>query len=280
MMTIDKQYFTIPILIKTGLPPLPGSVIRISGMLADINISQRQIAQAIGLDPVLSTRILRLANSPIYALREQVTNLETAVSAIGNTSISQVISISGVSDAFGRRVLSSPAGQEIWAHSLATAIAATEICRIKRFSGEDSVFSFGLLHDIGKLILLRADTPLYVRLLERSSLEGNLPEIERETFGFDHAELGAAAAESWGLPPLVCDIIRYHHRPIDASAGLRIEEVLHTSDTFVNLKTFDGQTEQLFEDTTVKTFCLEAEQFDEIWNTVLVQLSEILSAIS
>ncbi|HEX3101021.1 MAG TPA: HDOD domain-containing protein [Pyrinomonadaceae bacterium] len=280
MLNFDKEYFTIPVLVKTGLPPLPGSVMRISAMLADLNTSQREIAEAISLDPILSSRMLRLANSAIYGLREQVTNLETAVFAIGTSSIAQTITMSGISDAFGRRVLSSPAGQEVWGHSLATAMAATEICRIKGFRGADEAFTCGLLHDIGKLILLRADTPLYLGILELAALQGPLTDVESEAFGFDHTELGAAAAQAWGLPSVVCDVIRHHHQPWSPTEGLRTTQVLHAADTLVNLKTADGETEKIFEDDTVLTFGLNAEQLDEIWKTVLVRLAEVLATLS
>lgn len=280
MLTFDKQFFTIKILVKTGLPPLPGSVMRISAMLSDLNVSQRQIAAAIGLDPILSSRILRLANSPIYGLRDQVTSLDIAVSAIGNGSIAQALTISGVSDAFGRRVLSSPAGQMVWAHSLATAMITAEIYRIKRFPGADEAFACGLLHDIGKLILLRADTPLYVGILERASAEGDLTAIEKEIFDFDNAELGEAAAKEWGLPTVVCDSIRHHHHPMSATADYTTAQVLNTADALAYLKEVDGETAKMFEDDTVMKFGLEAEQFDEIWETVSVRLNEVLGTLS
>jgi putative nucleotidyltransferase with HDIG domain len=280
MLGFDKDFFTIKLLVKTGLPPLPGSVVRISGMLSDLNISQRQIAAAIGLDPILSSRILRLANSPIYALRDQVTSLEIAVSAVGNSSIAQALTISGVSDAFGRRVLSSPSGQKIWIHSLATAMASSEICRVKRLPGADDTFTCGLLHDIGKLILLRADTPLYVGILERADAEGDISTIETETFGFDHAELGEAAARQWGLPNVVCAAIKHHHQPMFATDDQVTPHVLHTADALTYLKASDAETDKLFEDDTVMTFGLEAAQFDEIWDTVSLRLKEVLASFS
>ena len=275
----ELEFFSIGHLIKTGLPPLPGSVMRVSALLSDINVSQRKIADAISLDPILSSRILRIANSPIYSLRENVTNLGTAVTAIGNSSISQTITISGVSDAFGRRVLSSPAGQEIWAHSIAVAMAATEICRVARITAADEAFSCGLLHDIGKLILLRADAPLYKKLLADVG-DGDLTALERETFGFDHAELGAAAAESWNLPAPVVNLIKFHHQPLEATSGFAVTYVLHTADRLVNLKTANAATDELYNEESVITFGLKVDQFDEIWQTVLLRLKEILATLA
>ena len=77
---IDSEYFSIDNLVKTELPPLSSSIMRISALLSDLNSSQNAIAAAISLDPILSSRVLRLANSAVYALHGTVTNLASAVS--------------------------------------------------------------------------------------------------------------------------------------------------------------------------------------------------------
>ena len=120
--------------------------------------------------------------------------------------------------------------------------------------------------------------PFYAGVIDRANIEGNLTDIEMEIFGFDHAELGATVAEAWGLPPVVCSLIKYHHHPFDATSGLTATHVLHTADVLVNLKTNDRETSELFNDETVINFSLNEQQFDAIWNTVLLRLREILAA--
>ena len=180
--TVDPVFFSIDNLIKTDLPPLPATVTRISTLLSDINTPQAAVIEAIGLDPILSTRILRLANSAIYSVQGRVTNLASAVLTIGNTAISEVMMISGISDSFGRKILNSPAGKKIWVHLLATAMAASEICHLAKMRGADEAFTCGLLHDIGKLILLRADAPFYTELIKQR--HGRRKYESRRTRGF------------------------------------------------------------------------------------------------
>ncbi|CAN5421803.1 HDOD domain-containing protein [soil metagenome] len=277
---METEFFTIERLVKTELPPLPASVMRISAMLSDMNISQNAVADAISLDPILSTRILRLANSPVYGQHGTVTNLTKAVSAVGNNAISEALLINGISDSFGRKILSSDAGKEIWFHLLATAMAAGEICRIANMRGVDEAFSCALLHDIGKLILLRADAPFYIKLMERGMIEGDLTAVEREVFGFDHAELGAEAALTWNLPPAVCHMIRYHHQPAKVSAGVAMAHIINIADQLVTLKSEGSDMEPLASLESVKNLQLNAEKLDAVWHTIAVRLNEVMDTFA
>jgi putative nucleotidyltransferase with HDIG domain len=270
---------TVETLIKTELPPLPGTVIRISAMLQDYNVSQRAVANAISQDPALSLRILRLANSPIYALQRTVSNMSDAVAAVGNNSIAESLMITGIGDSFGSRVLNSEAGREIWFHLLATAMTAGDMCRAAKLRGADEAFSGGLLHDIGKLILLKADSALYTNVLDLGKKEGDVRDIEREIFGFDHVELGFRAAESWNLPPGVCDMIRCHHDPSLATEGIAVTRVVSLANSLANLKNQGLDIDDLLMSETVIGFGFTTEQFEEIWETTLVRIREVMRSL-
>lgn len=271
--TVDLQYFSVDNLIKTGLPPLPASIVRISTLIADINNPAWKIADAISLDPVVSSRILSLANSPIYALHGTITNLTEAVRAVGNNAIAEQLMVCGVSDAFGRKILDSPTGRSIWIHSLATALTASAICKSARLRGAEEAFSCGLLHDVGKLILLRADAPFYSDLLKSGEEVGDISVIEQRILGFDHAELGAAAGIAWKLPGPVCHMIRYHHHPERTTAGVALAYVLKTADEFVKGRIAFDDPDAFFGNPELKKFDLEEEQFDEMWDEVTLRLS-------
>jgi putative nucleotidyltransferase with HDIG domain len=277
---IDREYFSLENLIKTDLPPLPASVMRISALLSDMDKSQHAIADAISLDPVLSARILRLANSPNYALHGTVTNLLSAVSTVGNMAISDILVISGVNDAFGRKILNSPTGKEIWFHLLATGMASSEICRVANMRGADDAFSCGLLHDLGKLILLRADAPLYIKVMEQGAQEGSLTAVEQKIFGFDHAELGANAAVSWQLPAAVSHIIRFHHNPAGVTGGVAMANIVNIADKFVTLMALDKDLTDLLNYDPVASLGLTVNQFDSIWDAVSLRLSEVTDTFS
>ena len=254
---------------------MPANVTKISALLSDFSISQQRIADAIGLDPVISSRILSLANSPIYALHGTITNLTEAVGVVGNGAIAEILLVCGVSDAFGRKVLDSPAGRTIWVHSLATGLAAREICKTAAMRGAEDAFSCGLLHDIGKLILLRADAPFYTELIKEGEDSGDISAIERSVLGFDHAELGAAAGIAWKLPGPVCHMIRNHHDPGASTAGVALAHILQTADQFVKVMTSFEDTEIFFANEHLRKFDLGVVEFEDIWDIVTLRLSEM-----
>lgn len=271
--TVDLQFFTIENLVKTGLPALPANVLKISALIEDLNVSQQKIAEAISLDIVISSRILGLANSPIYALHGTITNLTEAVNVVGNRAIADQLLVCGVSDAFGRKILDSPAGRTIWVHSLAVGLTASEMCKRAKLRGAEDAFSCGLLHDIGKLILLRADAPFYMDIMKAGDDEGDVSTIERRMLGFDHAELGAEAGIAWKLPGPVCHMIRNHHHPSNSTAGIALAHVLQTSDQFVKARMGFEAPEVFFERTDLRKFDLGEAEFDEIWDNVTAKLS-------
>lgn len=277
--SVDIQYFSVEKLVKTGLPPLPSSIVRISTLVSDINAPQHRVANAIGLDPVMSTRILSLANSPIYATATSVTNLTDAVTLIGNAAISDQLLVCGVSDAFGRKILDSPVGRSIWIHSLATGLTASVMCRKIRMPGADEAFSCGLLHDIGKLILLRADAPFYSELLQSAEGGGDISEIERRTLGFDHSELGGEAAKSWKLPERVCQMIRYHHEPDKISDGYAILRIIQTADAFVKNQISFDDPEIFFGDSRLQRFGMGEIEFGDIWDEVTLKMSAMTEPV-
>ncbi len=277
--TVDLQYFSVENLVKTGLPPLPSSIIRIQTLIADLNSSAQKIADAISLDPVISSRILSLANSPIYALHGTITNLTEAVTVVGNNAIAEQMLVCGVSDAFGRKILDSPTGRSIWIHSLATALTASAICRQAKLRGAEEAFSCGLLHDVGKLILLRADAPFYSDLLKSGEEVGDISVIERRILGFDHAELGAAAGIAWKLPGPVCHMIRYHHHPEQTTAGVALAHVLHTADNFVKGRIAFDDPAEFFANEEIRKFDLTEDDFDEIWDDVTIRMSAMTDPV-
>ena len=272
---METDYFSIENLIKTELPPLPGNVMRISAMLGDMNVSQNMIANAIGLDPILAARVLKRANSAIYAQGTPVTNLRSAVSTIGNNSLSEILLISGISDSFGRKILNSTVGKEIWLHLLSVALVAGDLCHLAKMRGADEAFTAGLLHDIGQLILLRADAPFYTTLLDRAVVEGDLSQIEREVFGFDHAELGAVAVGTWNLPDTICNIIRFHHEPLRTTTDTVATRLINIADTLVYLKSKNEELDDLLCSEVVLGFGFSKYQLDAIWEDLIIRLEEV-----
>lgn len=263
-------------IVKAKLPPLPGSVMKISSLLQDFNVSQRKIAEAIGYDPMLASRILRLANSPIYGFEQQVTSLTDAVNAIGNKAIYEMVLMGMVADSFGREIRNSVIGRDVWLHSLAVALATREMCVTLQMRATEEAFSCGLLHDIGSLLLLRADSRLYSEVFNKCNRE-NLSPTEMEVYGFDHAQVGALAVQRWNLSDPVCSMILHHHNPARAPQALFMTQIINIADTLTYRKNQKLPFEAEFlSSQPVVNLGFTEQLLDNIWEKVLINLREIV----
>lgn len=277
MLTTTRK-INLESVVRTKLPPLPGSVMRISALLQDYTVSQAKLAEAIGYDPMLASRLLRLANSPIYPFQQSVTKLSSAVSAVGNKAIYELVLMGVFADSFGREIRNSVIGREIWLHALAVAIAARELSDTLGMRGTDEAFSCGLLHDIGSLLLFRADSKVYTELYSRGD-HHDLSRLEREEFGFDHSQVGALAAHRWNLSEAVCNMILYHHDPTNSPQATFITHIINVADRLAFLKNEKlPLDEAFFSSPSVITLRLTEEQLERAWEKVLNNLREVVKA--
>ncbi len=232
------------------LPPVAARVLK---LLEDDNIDIRDISKVIEADASLTLKLLRVANSPLYATRTEINSIQQAIITLGLNRLTNIVL--GVS-IFSRFLMSSQkqaAGimEKFWWHSSCTGIVAKSIAtKIKRFYKENE-FIGGLLHDIGKLAMLQFDSTKYievVRLIE----EENMVDIdaEREIFGSDHVEVGEHIAKMWKLPAELTHIIAYHTSPSEAPEYREIISVVRFADLLCEIwgaGVFEGIKEVEFE---------------------------------
>ncbi len=266
-------------LIDVELPPLPGIALRVAALTQDIDASTRKIADAIGYDPVLATRILRAANSPLYCFQRTITALPMAVSALGNETIHSLVFMSAAAEAFtgGRQ---SSFETTLWEHSVAVAVASREIMLTLRLRGLEEGFLCGLLHDLGKLMFLRHERS-YQELLADSD-EHDLMSGEMSMFGYSHAQVGALAAKRWNLPDEISHTIYYHHNPGEADHGGVMARVVDVADAIAYRSGFGVQRGErlLMEAESVIALNLTEEQLEQIVAKTQTGSGEAISMLS
>jgi diguanylate cyclase (GGDEF)-like protein len=184
-----------------SLPSIPTVVLEVLDLCQGDDIGIGQVAKVLSRDPALSARVLKVANSPWYGVRSQITTLERAVTIIGiNATLSLALSFSLV------RGLQSAKGvgldhQAYWRRCVIIAAASQVIGRWANAAGHNELFLGGLLQDIGILALNVSIPETYGRLI--TSAKGDhelLAKLELQEFGCDHAEIGAWLLERWNLP--------------------------------------------------------------------------------
>ncbi|MCC6764454.1 MAG: HDOD domain-containing protein [Deltaproteobacteria bacterium] len=222
---------TLARLSQTGaLPTLPAAASAALGMARDPEADIDDLCRVIQTDVGLSARVLRIANSAALGRRNPARKLQEAVITLGLRKTCDIL----VAACAKRLYEGATAGaEELWNHSLAVAVACEELARTTRRVEVGCAFLPGLFHDVGRAAFLLADGTA-AEVIESLAVNGTGERsyLEREWYGFDHAEAGAILAEDWGLALELCDAIRWHHEPTEAGAARELATLLNAADAF------------------------------------------------
>ncbi len=174
-----------------------------------------QIVDAASLDQALATRFLWLANSAAYARGEEVRSLRKAIVRIGTEKLREAALTIGVMERFSSGAHEYLHYGRFWEHSITVASLAAELARASGAAGDfepDLAFTVGLVHDIGRLILLECLGDLYGEVLARARGEGlPLEEAERRLLLTSHAQVAESALRKWRFPPRAIRPVTLHH---------------------------------------------------------------------
>lgn len=201
------------------LPPAPQVLPRVLDALRHEQTTLEEVGELIALDPVLTAKLLHYCNSVYFSGREPVASVPEAIGRVGFQTIFSLVSAVTGSKSFNPPADSGVDGTQLWKHSLTAAFG----CKfIAEDIGEDSnlLFTAGLLHDIGRVVLAQAKGVEYGRLFNQAVSAGaDSTESEKSAYSFTHAEVGACLMESWKLPAQLVQSVRFHHQPAAAGAA-------------------------------------------------------------
>jgi putative nucleotidyltransferase with HDIG domain len=190
-----------------SLPALPGSVEQLCHLTSSVETDFDRISQIISIDEALTSKLLQVVNSPFYGLAQKINTVSEAIVTLGFHGVrSLALGISVVGCHGGSpHPLNKPSPltrENLWRHSLAVATTARKLSGLLQIRELEEVFVGGLLHDIGKIILLDYFHKEYAQVAEEAA-RGNrsLKSLESEAFGMDHAALGEELCRRWKLPP-------------------------------------------------------------------------------
>jgi HD-like signal output (HDOD) protein len=220
-----------------SIPSLPAIYEQAVQELQSPDPSIARLAAIISQDAPMTAKILQLANSALLGVRCNISNAAQAVTLIGFDMIrSLVISVHIFSQLDEHQVEELDVPQ-LWRHSLSTASIARSIAQYERSAKPvlEDCFTAGLLHDIGKLILIASLPHKYKRVISRV-LKENIPllQAEQEAFNCTHAEVGAYLIGIWGLPHAIVEAVAWHHLPSAApSKGLAPVTAVHVADALL-----------------------------------------------
>lgn len=275
-----EEILDIESLVKAKLLPLPGSATRVLGLIEDVNVTTHDLAEVIAYDPVLASRVMRLANSPMYAMQKEVATVQAAVAAVGVRSIYDIVMLGVAADSFSSDMRSMKTGVSIWEHSVATAIAARALSKELSLRGTEEAFTCGLLHDIGKNLLFQTDPMRYTET-EVAEVEEAASKLEEQIFGFNHSQVGFYVARRWGLGDAVAATILWHHKPKLATRALAITHIVNVADDLVTMKGMGLHMEtpdSLPASDSVAALELDSIKMENAWAATEASLNEFLES--
>jgi len=175
------------------------------------DISFRELENTIKMDPGLSAKILKVANSALYARQREVKNLQTALTLLGFKTIKSLVLLITASNMFSKG-RDSEFYKFFWKHSIINAFMARSIAEKTGFRAlSDECFLSRLLHDIGQVALYNANPEGYARVLELAkNQKKRISEVEETLFSTNHREVGASVLRNWNFPDVYVDSAAEH----------------------------------------------------------------------
>lgn len=196
------------------LPSLPTIALEVIDLCRQRDINIKHIASTISNDPALSSKILRTVNSSYYGLSQSVSTISHALVILGLNSVKTL--------ALGFTLISSVRKQSegefdmltVWRRSLFSAVGARTIAQQAGLLQQEEAFLGGLLQDLGIMAMVQTLGDEYEAILREVGNDHRLLcRLEQERLGGTHAEIGAALAAHWKLPPVLISPIQYHEQP-------------------------------------------------------------------
>ncbi len=211
------------------IPHFPAAALELMNNINKESISSKAIADILSKDQALSSRVIKLANSPYYGMEKKVSSISDAVIILGKKTIHNLAMIASTEN-----FLSIPlsgyrlSAHKLWAHSFGVAVGSKLIANISNTMDADTAFTAGLLHDIGKVamnIVISNKIDKVFRYVKKHSVPFDI--AEKRVLGFDHTEVGQKMAERWNLPPSIVEAIRFHHTPSEAPENNPYVDCVH-----------------------------------------------------
>ena len=195
-----------------ALPPFSAVAVHLLKLVTQEGVPFRTLADALRTDAPLSAATLRIANSALFGPRLPVTGVLHAIAMLGLDRVRSMVTTAALKN-FAYSGRGTTALVRCWRHNLACALICEEISRKTKLE-RDFAYTAGLLHDIGRLAMMRAWLPRYAALLDSANPDAYaLLDLEIREFGIRHTRAGSVLLKEWKLPDVFAEIANHHHDP-------------------------------------------------------------------
>ena len=263
------------------LPTVPHTMQAVLSGLDSMSASAEKLQEIIKEDPVLTAKMMKVANSPVYSGGVEISSLSRAIVTIGFDEVRNIVvglSLSGMfCDDLGFEEFDAV---DIWLHSIGVATCAKMIAEQVEGLEPEELFTVGMLHDLGRLLFCLYFPDELRDVLGNVNGDKSLSEAEAE-YGLAHSEIGAYLAHRWNLGPFIMNSIRFHHDPRKAGDYSLSASAVYLADAITMQLKFGwegvGPAPKIM---VPQVLGLEAAQVKKIAKTLQEQKDDILSGWS
>jgi putative nucleotidyltransferase with HDIG domain len=256
-----------------ALTTIPGVAHHVIELVGNAKSSVTEISEFISRDAALTTKILKMINSALYGFPNRISSVNQAVLLLGLSTVKALLLSVAVHD------LMQQAMTGLWEHSIGCAIVSRLIARKKGLREPEECSVYGLLHDIGKVILARQFPDLYGEaLLEVRTKGTTILLAERECFSVDHATVGAWVAERWSFPKQLVETIRWHHKPHLSHDAKEPASIAHIADFILTARGFGFAGDQRVPDLDASAWDLIGISNAEL-RDILKEMEDLLDEV-
>jgi putative nucleotidyltransferase with HDIG domain len=257
-----------------SLPTVPSNLKRISTVIEKPSLTLDEIGRFIASDPALASKVLKMVNSAMYGFPGRITAVSYAVMLLGMNVVKGLLLGIAVFDVMEKTM------RGLWTHSVGCAVAARSIAEKKGVKDPEEFSIAGLLHDIGKVILVLEYQKDYEKAMEGAA-NARIPiyEAEKKVFSSGHAEVAMWLAEKWRFPRNLIDVIAYHHHPDLSHIAPFETAIIHVADVLVHARGTGFAGDHFVPDLNTEAFDLLSLSDDDI-EEILMKIDEATDAIN
>lgn len=219
-----------------SFPVLPTVVSHVMQITADPDSSQKDLIKVITPDQSLTSTILKMSNSAFYGLMREVSTLQQALTILGFAEIRNLVLTKAVFNSFKTLKKNDKWDiKEFWEHSFFCGLAAKIIGTELKVS-KNELFTAGLIHDLGKLVIYMATPDDFFKIIEEAeSTKVGTYLAEKNILGTTHDEVGIGLVKKWMFPEPLMAAVEFHHHPLDAKKHTDFSFIIHVADLLAHL---------------------------------------------
>ena len=217
------------------LPTIPVVAMQVLQLLDNPDVEIEEVVDLMMSDPVMTARILKLINSPVFKPTHEITSLKRALVYMGLRHVREVALTTSLIQAFEED--SGALGADtFWEHSFGVGMVSKIIARQVGYRDLEKAYIAGIIHDLGEIILSNYMREPFIKVLDSiRNRSTTLVSAEIELLGTSHCEVGLCMARKWNFPEAYCEVIALHHSPAEAVIEPVLCAIVNLADLFCSV---------------------------------------------